>query len=197
MNFYENISKALLKYNLISERNKSFYTDVLKLVFSFFTGFLIWISLRKIPAFEIFFNSTPIPALMTTNLLLIVHQILSVLGFQSDIQNNIIFVQYAVKPIRVIYGCLALSQMGLIAGLVISYPGNFLHKCWFIPISLIIIHLLNAFRIIGLAVVLIYFPQFGELTHFYLTRIAIYFGILLLWFCWIKYFSKKKSLKSI
>jgi len=110
MNFYEIIAEKLFQYKIISERDKPFYTDTLKLIFSFFVGFFVWISLRKIPAVEYFISNTPIPVLLTKNLLLIIHHTLNFWGIQSEVQNITISFHNAARPIRVIYGCLALSN---------------------------------------------------------------------------------------
>jgi exosortase/archaeosortase family protein len=78
--------------------------------------------------------------------------------------------------------------------LMVLFPGQWKHKLWFIPAGLFIIHLTNIFRVVGLAQVIISFPQYWDFSHDYFFRPLFYIVIFTMWVIWVEYFYKKKDI---
>ncbi|MCB0401989.1 MAG: hypothetical protein KDD41_07885 [Flavobacteriales bacterium] len=87
--------------------------------------------------------------------------------------------------------CNGLELFALFTGFIIIFPGKVLNKLIYIPVGVLMIHLLNISRLVGLAVVVLYYPNSLEFNHKYTFTIAIYAVIFLLWILWVKKFSKK------
>lgn len=75
------------------------------------------------------------------------------------------------------------------------FPGPWKHKLWFIPLGLIIIHLVNVFRISGLAYYLKYTPpqEYWEFSHDYIYRPFFYVVMFALWIWWVEKILPKKK----
>ncbi len=82
--------------------------------------------------------------------------------------------------------CNGLTLFSLFSGFVIAYPGSVKKKLWFIPLGLVLIHLLNVLRITALALILHYSqdPAVLEFNHTYTFTIIVYGFVLYLWYVW-------------
>lgn len=88
--------------------------------------------------------------------------------------------------ISINHGCSGLKQMIQFVLLMMIFPGPWKHKLWFIPLGVLIVHLTNLFRIIGLAVVLVNIPDYWKFSHDYLFRPFFYVIIFSLWVWWVE-----------
>jgi len=95
--------------------------------------------------------------------------------------------------IAINHGCSGLKQILQISLLLLLFPGPWKHKLWYIPLGILIIHLTNLFRIIGLAEVLVYFPDYWDFSHDNLFRPFFYVVIFTLWVIWVEKFMKKQK----
>lgn len=86
------------------------------------------------------------------------------------------------------YGCSGLKQFLEWIVLMTFFPGPWKHKAWFIPMGLVIIHLVNVFRIAGLSILLNYYPEHWQFTHDYIYRPFFYVVMFLLWVWWVEKF---------
>jgi len=91
------------------------------------------------------------------------------------------------------YGCSGLKQFLQWIFLMLLFPGPWKHKAWFIPLGLIITHLVNVFRISGLSVVLIYMPRDWQFIHDNIYRPFFYVVMFLLWVWWVEKFRSKSK----
>tara|TARA_B100000963_G_scaffold337191_1_gene332956 strand:- start:17 stop:568 length:552 start_codon:yes stop_codon:yes gene_type:complete len=89
--------------------------------------------------------------------------------------------------------CNGVKIFGLFSIFIMCFKGNIKSKFWFIPIGIITIHFLNVFRIATLAVIAAINPFLLNFNHNVTFQIIIYGTMLLLWFFWIKKFSKIKT----
>ena len=89
-------------------------------------------------------------------------------------------------------GCSGLKQFLEWIVLMTFFPGPWKHKAWFIPLGLVVIHLVNIFRISGLSILLIYFPEHWQFTHDYIWRPFFYVVMFLLWVWWVEKFRDRK-----
>jgi exosortase/archaeosortase family protein len=88
--------------------------------------------------------------------------------------------------------CSGLKQMLQFALLMVVFPGPWKHKLWFIPMGIVVMHLTNLFRVIGLAVVMNHWPQYWEFSHDYLFRPFFYMVIFFMWVLWVEKIAGKE-----
>ena len=87
-------------------------------------------------------------------------------------------------------GCSGLKQFLQWIVLMTLFPGPWKQKLWFIPLGIIIIHLVNIFRITTLSVIL----NFGatqttwDFTHDWILRPFFYVVMFGMWVVWVEKF---------
>ncbi len=89
--------------------------------------------------------------------------------------------------------CNGINLFALYSIFIISFPGKLLSKFIFIPAGIIIIHLLNIFRILFLAIIETYSYAWTEFNHTYTFTLFIYGVIFLLWLFWINRYSAMRK----
>lgn len=87
--------------------------------------------------------------------------------------------------------CNGLELFALFSGFILIFPSKIIYKLIYIPIGILIIHLLNIIRLVGLALVVLYYPDSLDFNHKYTFTIIIYAIIFLMWIFWVKRFSNK------
>jgi exosortase family protein XrtF len=87
--------------------------------------------------------------------------------------------------------CNGLELFALFTGFIIIFPGKISNKLVYIPIGVLIIHFLNILRLVGLAVVVLYYPDSLDFNHKYTFTIIIYGIVFLMWMMWVKKFAKR------
>jgi exosortase/archaeosortase family protein len=87
-------------------------------------------------------------------------------------------------------GCTALKQFYHFLGLMLIIPGPWKKKAWFIPLGLLILHITNFFRIIGLGLVVYYKYEWFDFTHDWVFRPLFYVVMLALWIWWVEKLAK-------
>ena len=88
--------------------------------------------------------------------------------------------------------CNGIELMALFSGFVLIFPGNWKNKLWFIPLGLLIIHLLNIARVLALAIIAKVAPETLDFNHKYTFTLILYSLVFLGWVVWVKKFSAKK-----
>lgn len=83
-------------------------------------------------------------------------------------------------------GCSGLKQMIQYALLIMFISGPWLRKLWYIPLGILIIHLTNVIRVVGLGVVMNHWPQYWNFSHDYIFRPLFYVVIFTLWVLWVE-----------
>ncbi|MBE9485358.1 MAG: archaeosortase/exosortase family protein [Bacteroidetes bacterium] len=83
-------------------------------------------------------------------------------------------------------GCSGLKQILQFGLLMLIFPGPWKKKLWFIPLGMLIMHLTNIFRMIGLAVIMNNWPWYWHFSHDYIFRPLFYLVIFLLWMFWVE-----------
>lgn len=87
--------------------------------------------------------------------------------------------------------CNAAALFALFTGFIVAYKGNWKVKIIYISIGIIFIEVLNAVRLVALAIMLTYSRSLTEFNHSYTFTIIIYGFIFWLWVLWVNKFSKK------
>jgi len=89
-------------------------------------------------------------------------------------------------------GCSGLKQMLQFTLLMLIFPGPWKKKLWFIPLGILIMHLTNLFRMVGLAVVMNNWPWQWHFSHDYIFRPLFYIVIFMLWVWWVERIRSRK-----
>ena len=92
-------------------------------------------------------------------------------------------------------GCSGLKPIVQFVLLMMIFPGPWKRKIWFIPMGIVIVHLTNLFRIIGLSVVMMNWPEQWHFSHDYLFRPFFYVVIFGLWVLWVERLMEGKRQK--
>jgi exosortase/archaeosortase family protein len=106
-----------------------------------------------------------------------------------EISLNMIFPEGSMMWVN--SGCSGLKQMIQFALLMLIFPGPWKKKLWFIPLGIVVMHLTNIFRIVGMAAVINNWPQYGDFSHDYIFRPFFYLVIFLLWVWWVERLRRK------
>ena len=97
-------------------------------------------------------------------------------------------------PVWIGSPCNAMTLFAFFALFVLAFPGNVKNKLWFIPTGIILIHIANLLRVMGLALINYYAPEYLDFNHTYTFTIFVYAIIFSLWMWWVNY-SLKQSRK--
>ena len=85
--------------------------------------------------------------------------------------------------------CNGITLMFLFAIFVIAYPGNKKAKLWYLPLGIAIVYFINIIRIISLALMAYYSPQYLDFNHTYTFTFIAYSVVFGLWMLWVNKFS--------
>jgi len=90
-------------------------------------------------------------------------------------------------PIWIGTPCNALTLFAFFSLFIIAFPGNLKQKLWFIPLGILIIHLANLVRVVGLVLISFYRPEYLEFNHTYTFTVFVYAIIFALWMWWVNF----------
>ena len=122
----------------------------------------------------------------------------SVFHIEITTEAQTIFVNNHSAYVEVSPGCTSLKQWMHWLFIMLLFPGPWKQKLWYIPLGLIIIQFINVFRVVGLALLMIPWPQQFHFFHDYIFKTIFYFGIFMMWVVWVEYFvlPRKKKVDS-
>ncbi len=89
-------------------------------------------------------------------------------------------------------GCSGVKQIIQFVLLMLFFPGPIRKKLWYIPMGMLIIYMVNIFRILVLAEVLVHAPDYWQFTHDSIVRPFFYVVIFALWVFWVEKMQTKK-----
>jgi exosortase/archaeosortase family protein len=89
-------------------------------------------------------------------------------------------------------GCSGFKQMLHLGILFMVYPGPWRKKLWFIPLGIVIMHLINLFRLVGLSLILQSNPEYFAQAHDNFFRPLFYILIFGMWIWWTEKLTKKE-----
>lgn len=81
--------------------------------------------------------------------------------------------------------CDAVSLFIIFSVFVLAFPGKQKDKWWFVPFGIITIHIINVLRVVALAIITYYAPEWLEFNHTYTFTFLVYSYIFLLWMWWV------------
>jgi len=127
--------------------------------------------------------------LIIDNLVYLSIQILYFFDYMMYVDYHSIGIYGAVINVKVGSGCNGLELFALFAGFVFIFDGPWKHKLWFIPLGILMIHLLNVGRILGLIFSGVVSKTLLDFNHKYTFTIVMYFLTFIGWMIWVKCFT--------
>ncbi|MFT6167653.1 MAG: exosortase family protein XrtF [Vicingaceae bacterium] len=121
--------------------------------------------------------------------------ILQVLGYELLAPNPIYTAHMGIKDtVGVVIGnpCDGLSLFILFTSFLVVFSGKWWFKVIYILLGVGLIHFLNVFRVVALAIIVKYYPETLDFHHSYTFTLFIYSIIFLVWMLRIKIYSKWK-----
>lgn len=88
--------------------------------------------------------------------------------------------------------CNGIKVFGVFTIFIIAFKGKIINKIWFIPLGILILHVLNILRISVLTYLSATNPFILDFNHNITFQLIIYAAILCLWYNWIIKFSSFK-----
>lgn len=118
-------------------------------------------------------------------------------GYETVTKNfpkheTVQFYIYGKIATRMIEGCNAISVMILFLAFVFAFYKG-IKTFYFALAGIVILYLLNLFRIYFLNVIVIDYPDFTKPAHDYFFPAVIYGGVVALWLVWINKFVIKSE----
>jgi exosortase/archaeosortase family protein len=129
--------------------------------------------------------------LIVDNLVYLSVQFLDFFDYLLYVDHHKVGIHGAYSSVFVGKGCNALELFALFTGFILIFEGNWKHKLWFIPLGVLVIHLLNVVRILALIFSGTVSQSFLEFNHKYTFTIAMYIVTFIGWMVWVKYFASK------
>ena len=123
---------------------------------------------------------------LSLNILSMSGGLLQVFGHEVHIFGRVISIG-ASRGIELVNGCNGLEAIGLFLGFVLAFPGQLTKRLIFLTIGILVIYIINIFRIVVLAVTQVYYPDLFDITHDYSTTTIFYVAIMALWMIWANY----------
>lgn len=84
--------------------------------------------------------------------------------------------------------CDGMALFGLFTVFILAYPGKAIHKLWFVPFGLALVHAVNVARVAALAVVMDVNPNWLAFNHDYTFTLLVYGVVFALWYIWVQRF---------
>jgi exosortase family protein XrtF len=130
--------------------------------------------------------------LIIDNLVYLNEKTLSLLGYTTFVYGHTVGIDGS-HGVYIGTPCNGIDLMALFAGFILIFNGNWKNKLWYIPLGLLIIHLLNLIRVLALTIMAKLAPEYLDFNHKYTFTIMLYGIVFLGWMLWVKYFAVKKS----
>jgi len=198
--FYNSINDLIHKYHLDALRDVAIFMVIL-LFFHF-----MWRSfVRDILSVEFIRDSAnwlAIQVYLETKWILELFNVnitaFDELNIGGSLKRNVFYYAENNGYVSVNSSCSGLKQFYQWFFLMVLFPGPWKHKTWFIPHGLVIIHLVNVFRITSMVFVTIYVSQYWDFIHDWVLRPFFYVVMFFLWVWWNEkfYIHNKKKVES-
>lgn len=104
-----------------------------------------------------------------------------------DLHETVMFYIFGKPATRMVEGCNAISVMILFSAFVFAFYKG-IKTFFYVFISLVILYILNLFRIYLINVIVVELPSWVKYAHDYLFPAIIYGGVVVLWLVWINRF---------
>lgn len=168
------------------------YKFLTRFLISAFVHYLAWFFL-----YESWLKPMGIPDRhLTQTTASVAEAVLGVFGYELETYHKAsMSILYMLdKPlIGIAHECNALILFALFTGFIISFPGSWLRKLWYIPAGMLAIWVVNIGRVTALTLIQIHYPSAMAFNHKYTFTILVYAFIFGLWMLWVKMFANKPA----
>ena len=123
---------------------------------------------------------------VSLNIVAISNGIIQLLGYETWTMHRILGI-HENAGIQLVDGCTGISAIGLFAGFILAYPGDWKKKVSFTLIGIGVIYIVNILRIVVLVITQNEWVEFFDFTHDYSTTTIFYVVIFIMWMIWVKY----------
>ena len=154
---------------------------IAKFLFRAIIIYILWLVFYKSELFDI----SPLDDFLIDNLMKTSAFILDLFGYSIFQIGKYIGIENS-SGVEIGPPCNAFSLFVLYAGFLLAFPGNGKKKSIYIPVGILIIHLLNLARVLALILLAYYNPSVLEFNHSYTFTLIIYACIFGMWMHWIK-----------
>jgi exosortase/archaeosortase family protein len=113
----------------------------------------------------------------------------------GSLRHNVFYFAENNGYVSVNASCSGLKQFYQWFFLMTLFPGPWRPKLWFIPMGLVVIHLVNVFRIIAMVFVTIHLAEHWDFIHDWILRPFFYVVMFMLWVWWNEKFHLKYKRK--
>lgn len=106
--------------------------------------------------------------------------------------HSVLFKTFGKFTTRMVEGCNVISVAILFSAFVFAfYKGT--KTFLYVLGGLILLHILNVFRIVLLNIIYLKYPKYEKIGHDYVFPAIIYGGVVVLWLVWIQFFALRKK----
>lgn len=116
--------------------------------------------------------------------------ILSAFGYIPYLENSEqaggVLMSIRGYAVNIVEGCNSISVIVLFVSFVISFAQNFKKTFLFLLSGMVLIYIVNLFRISLLIIALYKYPQYQEILHEIVFPAIIYGMVFLLWIIWVR-----------
>lgn len=168
------------------------------------TGMVLLQWLKSIPGLQLKIVNSPAVYYFGKGFMELSRQLLTLFGYTSHARlfrlENMEFVAALCTPgnecLYLAWPCLGIKVTAVFIALIIVFPGNYLHKFWFIPLGIIVIQIFNVLRFTALMIIIYHYPL-SDVTNFNLWHLGIgyheifnlvlymvIFGLFIIWIHW-------------
>lgn len=128
------------------------------------------------------------------NLVYLSVQFLNFFDYILYVDYHTVGINGAYSVVVVGTGCNAVELFALFSCFILAFEGSWKNKLWFIPLGIVLIHLLNVGRILSLIFIGTVSRSLLEFNHKYTFTIIMYIFTFIGWMIWVKYFASKSKL---
>lgn len=160
--------------------------DVFRFLVLGFGGYIAWHL-----SYENYLKpATLLDEYVTQNLIVVTEHLMQMLGYEpvAFFQENDGMFRYRVgirgaQGVMVGPSCDGVVLFALFAIFILSFPGTWFRKLWFIPAGIAVIHAANVARIVGLLFIQLYLGEEAlKFNHDYTFTVLVYAIIFALWY---------------
>jgi len=160
--------------------------DVFRFLVFGFGGYIVW----HLSYEEFLKPATLLDEYITQNLIVVTEMLMDFLGYEplAFFQQNDGLFRYRVgiqgaQGVMVGPSCDGVVLFALFAIFILSFPGRWIRKLWFIPLGIAAIHAANILRIVSLLLIQLYFGEDAlKFNHDYTFTVFVYSIIFALWY---------------
>lgn len=137
--------------------------------------------------------STSFDEIVIHNLAVLAEGELHLLGFETIEYSDFPFKNHVgiegSKGVTIGSSCDGIVLFALFTIFIVAFSGKWSNKLWFIPIGIMLIHLVNSFRVTALAWIVSVNEKWLSFNHDYTFTIVVYAIVFSFWYLWVKKFA--------